>query len=641
MNELPERSSPFLARPPDRRGRTQGPLRVAFLGRTSTDDQQDPTISIPRQLRACRDVLPPHAVIVAQFYDVESGRRDLAHRGRSRRHEGLDIPVRRDGGIQDLLDEATEADRRFDAVICESVDRIARRTYFGVMVEHTLQRAGIVLMAADEPASISDRRAHRATGILTRRIKQGVAEWYVLDMLEKSWAGFEEHTLQGFNIGSVPYGYQAQRIPHPVPARRAEGKTKTRLICDPVRGPVVKKIFTWRVGQRLSYQAIADRLNADPDIYPPPAPPDPSRAVGAWTFSAVRGILTNPKYTGYMVWNRRATKTAGGKANPVEEWVYSPSPAHPSIITLDTFQQAAQIGQYRQGSRDTTILNRTTSHTDTTADRTYLLRSQVFCQICGHRMFGTTRRDHPYMICTPRRGQPPVHAASFTIRQAALLDGLRIFFTTRLFSPDRTATLSTELREQANTATTQHTQTAAELQKQLSDIAGRQRHLVSALESCGNPNRDFIDAIQLRLAELHAERHRIEQAHQQLRHHAAAVANPNLLDLLPTGVPDLKQPEILLRRLYQLCRLEIRYQHPTRIATYRCTLTGETIHDLSELAAKHLVPTDVAADPAEPTIDGQLVLTARIRLGTNEAAADDPATAIDACPTDEPRSSSV
>jgi hypothetical protein len=38
---------------------------------------------------------------------------------------------------------------------------------------------------------------------------------------------------------------------------------------------------------------------------------------------AVREVLTNPKYTGYMVWNRRATKDKRhpGKPNPKDEWV--------------------------------------------------------------------------------------------------------------------------------------------------------------------------------------------------------------------------------------------------------------------------------------------------------------------------------
>jgi hypothetical protein len=59
----------------------------------------------------------------------------------------------------------------------------------------------------------------------------------------------------------------------PVPSRRAEGKFKTRLVLDPARAPVIAQIFTWRAGDRLSYQAIADRLNSDPEHCPPPVSP--------------------------------------------------------------------------------------------------------------------------------------------------------------------------------------------------------------------------------------------------------------------------------------------------------------------------------------------------------------------------------
>jgi hypothetical protein len=206
--------------------------RWAWWGRTSTEDLQDPTLSLPRQLNTSKTALPAGAVIVAHFYDIESGRKDLDLRGRGRAHEQFDIPIPRDGGIQDLLAEATRPDRRFDGVICESIDRVARRTYFGTKIEHELDRAGVLLVAADEPMQ-SGRK--RASAILTRRVKQGVAEWYVLETLEKSWDGFMEHTKQGYNVGRPPYGYVADKIPHPVPARREQGKVKTRLMPDPVR----------------------------------------------------------------------------------------------------------------------------------------------------------------------------------------------------------------------------------------------------------------------------------------------------------------------------------------------------------------------------------------------------------------------
>ena len=102
---------------------------------------------------------------------------------------------------------------------------------------------------------------------------------------------------------------------------------KTRLEPHPDEAPVVRKMFAWRVGEQLSYQAIADRLNADLAFNPPSVPVDPERSVGRWTYSNVRDVLTNPKHIRHMVWNRRARKGAGKtRMNPVSEWVWSPEP---------------------------------------------------------------------------------------------------------------------------------------------------------------------------------------------------------------------------------------------------------------------------------------------------------------------------
>jgi site-specific DNA recombinase len=172
--------------------------------------------------------LPDGWEITAWFWDIESGRTALERRGRGHAHENIAVPLPRDGGLVDLLAEAEHPSRRFDAVICESIDRLARRTYIGTRIEHDLERHGVRLYAADEPI---DPRGKRSTGLLTRRVKQGVAEWYVMDRLERSWDGFKVHTAQGWNVGMPPYGYAADKVDHPVPAVR-------RLpTSDPLRMP--------------------------------------------------------------------------------------------------------------------------------------------------------------------------------------------------------------------------------------------------------------------------------------------------------------------------------------------------------------------------------------------------------------------
>ncbi|WUI00942.1 hypothetical protein OHR68_03725 [Spirillospora sp. NBC_00431] len=81
------------------------------------------------------------------------------------------------------------------AVICEGIDRVARRTYVGTKIEYELEQNGVPLLAANEPIlpdSGNGRRARkRAAPILTRRINQAIAEWYVEQMLELSWDGLQ------------------------------------------------------------------------------------------------------------------------------------------------------------------------------------------------------------------------------------------------------------------------------------------------------------------------------------------------------------------------------------------------------------------------------------------------------------------
>ncbi|HVQ94225.1 MAG TPA: hypothetical protein VMU51_24510, partial [Mycobacteriales bacterium] len=184
---------------------------VAWAARVSDEEAQDPTLSLPRQLARARAALPAGFVIVAHFFDVESGRMELDQRGQDAAYARFDIGIPRDGGINELLAEAQRPDRRFVAVVCESIDRISRITRIGTGIEWELERAGVALLAVDEgihpdlipglAGSGGAGRPKKATPVLTRRVKQAISEWYVLNMLELSWEGFIQHTIQGWNIG--------------------------------------------------------------------------------------------------------------------------------------------------------------------------------------------------------------------------------------------------------------------------------------------------------------------------------------------------------------------------------------------------------------------------------------------------------
>jgi site-specific DNA recombinase len=315
---------------------------VAVLARTSTADLQDPRASIRRQIRSCEGWLPAGWFIAAVYWDIESGAIDLEARSQGQAYRAFaEAGIPRDGGMADLLTEAKAPAPKFAAVVCEDIERSGRDTFNALKLEKELSRQGIPLFATDEPASIEGLNA---TTVLVRRVKQGVAEWYRLQLKEKIWKGLIEHSADGWNIGTVPYGFLAEKVTHPSPIKAAHGLTKTRLVIDPQRGPVVVLIFIWRTVHKLAVSTITARLNADPAAYPSPD------GTG-WTQNTVTGILKNPKYSGYMVFGRK--RTINGKKRPVPpaEWLWSPAPSHPALIDRATWDAAQTTATARGNPR--------------------------------------------------------------------------------------------------------------------------------------------------------------------------------------------------------------------------------------------------------------------------------------------------
>ena len=179
------------------------PVPVAILARTSTLALQDPYASLNRQITSAREWLPEGFYVTGYYWDVESGGLDIEQRGHGSYDQLTAKGLPRDGGLADLLAEAKAPQPRFAAVVVEDIERSARDTYNSLKLERQLADQGIPLFATDEPADIT---GVSPTTILVRRIKQGVAEWFRLQLKEKAWKGLKEHTTEGWNLGPVPTG---------------------------------------------------------------------------------------------------------------------------------------------------------------------------------------------------------------------------------------------------------------------------------------------------------------------------------------------------------------------------------------------------------------------------------------------------
>ena len=466
------------------------PVAVAALVRTSTLELQDPVASYRRQVRAVAGWLPAGWYLAAVYADVESGGTDLDRRSQTQSWTVLaDAGLRRDGGMADLLAEAMSPEPGFSVVVVEEIERASRDFYDSVTLERRLAEQGIPLLATDEPPDITGLSP---TMILVRRIKQGVAEWFRISLKAKTRKGLEQHSIDGWNTGPIPYGYLPERVTHAVPVRAAQGRTRTRLKVDPERGPWVTQMFDWRVLERLSAKAIAGRLEAA-------GAPSPDGA--GWSHVTVAKILANPKYTGHMVYGR--TRNVGKsqrpgerkvRAVPMAEWTWSPQPAHPALVTRETWEAAQKAGKEHAGVRDAEVPTRQPG-------RRYALRSRMHCSQCGRRMTGITRTmpgakgggtfTYTYYLCpwTPTNPRDvarcPGHARA-CVREDHLTTAISGFLDKYVLGHDRAAMLETHLPRTAADAAAKRDAAAAELTRRIGRNDAAAKGLITELAQLGD-----------------------------------------------------------------------------------------------------------------------------------------------------------
>ncbi|WP_225842107.1 recombinase family protein [Streptomyces albus] len=152
--------------------------------------------------------------------------------------------------------------------------------------------------------------------------------------------------------------------------------------------------------------AIAEGLNRDGIVCPSAHDRrrNAHRTGVAWSKGAVRAILKNPRYTGHQVWNRQRKEerlidvedVALGhetrqRWNTESEWVWSKSPVHEPLVSLDTYRQVQDMmgaqGRLR-ARRDRTVTR-----------QIYVFRGRLICGLCCRKMQGQKSRGDLYYRC--------------------------------------------------------------------------------------------------------------------------------------------------------------------------------------------------------------------------------------------------
>jgi site-specific DNA recombinase len=401
----------------------------AFYGRVSTEDQQDPASSKGWQLSRSRSLIEAAGgVIVAEYFDI----------GQSR-----SLPWKRRPEAGRLLADLTCADRGFDAVVIGEPARAFYGNQFGltfpVFVHYSVTLWVPEVGGAVDPGSDAHDLVMSLYGGMSKGERNRI-KIRVRTAMAAQAAG--EGRFLG---GRPPYGYRlADAGPHPNPGKAAVGQRLHRLDPDPQTAPVVARIFAEYLSGRGLY-TIAEGLTRD--NIPSPSAHDrarnPHRTSIAWSKSAVRAILTNPRYTGRQVWNRQrrdevlvdVNDVALGhetrmRWNPQDAWVYSAQPTHAPLVSTEDFQRTQ--AQFAAGAHRaiTPKVRRTV--------RPYAFKGLIHCGICNRRMQGSWNHDQAHYRCRyPDEyalANQIRHPRNVYLRENALLPGLDQWLST-LFAP--------------------------------------------------------------------------------------------------------------------------------------------------------------------------------------------------------------
>ena len=259
-------------------------MRAVIYARYSSDLQRE--ASIEDQIEVCRRYAE------AQGWTIVGTYKDAAISGASRFRPGF----------QKLIADAAE--RRFDLVICEAIDRLGRRLADTADLQDQLafQRIRLYTPSLGEITHI-----HVA-------VMGMMAQMALKDLGEKTKRGQLGRVLKGRVPAGIAYGYKTAS---------GGGDGRGARLIDPDEAGVVRRIFK-EFASGKSPEAIARDLNRE-------SVPGPAGRL--WSNTTIRGqldrgtgILNNSLYRGVIEWNRCAytknpkTGKRVARPNPPEKW---------------------------------------------------------------------------------------------------------------------------------------------------------------------------------------------------------------------------------------------------------------------------------------------------------------------------------
>ena len=410
-------------------------IRFALSARTSTDDLQDPADSLRWQTDTARRLIAPHGEIVTTYHDIDKSR---------------SLPWERRPEASRILRDLRNPHRGWDALVIAEPQRAFSGTQFeGILLQFAHYGVGLWVPELGGPIDIDNDGHYMALsnyGTMSRaernRTRLRVANAMRAHAQAGRWLG-----------GRPPYGYRiVDAGPHPNPSKAASGARLHQLAPDPETAPVVRRIFDMYLAG-AGYKQIAAVLTNEG--IPSPSAHDPKRNSHrpghSWAMSAVRAILTNPRYLGYQVSGRTKKKdvlldpdvpalghVTRQQWQQRDEWVTSTVQAYDAIVEEQIWHRVQALVASNTRTKAMTPSRRTHAGVRRSDSSRYPLAGLVICDACGKRLQGNTVRGHSLYRCRVSSDYAsPLkdHSPCLSVREDRLLAHIDQWLS-KLFTPE-------------------------------------------------------------------------------------------------------------------------------------------------------------------------------------------------------------
>lgn len=399
---------------------------AVIYARYSTTEQR--TESITAQLRACSLYAVKNDINILQEYtdEARSGTTD-------------DRPA-----FQRMIGDLKTKRIKADLLLVHKLDRFARNRYDSVVYRRTLLKAGVRLIAVDQPLDDSPESE------LLTTVLEGLNEYYILNLSREVMKGMKENAYQArFNGGTAPLGYDI-----------VEGK----YVINEDEAETIRLIFSM-YSQGNNYRQIQDRLNALGC---------PTKRGMKFGKNSLYEILRNPKYVGYYVFNRAPKRIEGHRnwhARKKEDEIIALPDAVPRIIPEEVYQKV----QERLNSKKMATPRQR-------SDELYILTGVIKCGKCGAAMVGNSSKAKDgkrkrYYECS--RKLRTRECNNRQISKARIEEYVLDQVEGSLFSPEKLPEMINKIYAMANEQDKQHTQTSKEFKKRILAVETKMERIVS------------------------------------------------------------------------------------------------------------------------------------------------------------------